>query len=100
MILKDIVNLLANRINQPHVIECYLRKVYAEGYKTGTKQSPWIRVKDALPNENANGMCEVKYVDGDFGEMAMRKVKYWIYPYIEHGYVTHWRPIVKQIEEL
>lgn len=51
MILQDIVSLLANRINQPHVIECYLRKVYAKGYETGTKQSPWIRVKERLPEE-------------------------------------------------
>lgn len=49
MILKDIISLLANRINQPHVIECYLRKVYAKGYEAGTKQSPWISVKDRLP---------------------------------------------------
>ena len=30
MKLKDIVSQLANRINQPHVIECYLRKVYTK----------------------------------------------------------------------
>ena len=64
MILKDIVSLLANRINQPHVIECYLRKVYAKGYKTGAewqyKQSLWISVKERLPEENENIiiMCE------------------------------------------
>lgn len=52
MILKDIVSLLANRINQPHVIECYLRKVYAKGYETGTKQSPWISVKERLPEKD------------------------------------------------
>lgn len=49
MILKDIISLLANRINQPHVIECYLRKVYTKGYEAGTKQSPWISVKNRLP---------------------------------------------------
>ncbi len=60
MILQDIVSLLANRINQPHVIECYLRKVYAKGYETGTKQSTWISVKERLPEENENIiiMCE------------------------------------------
>lgn len=56
MILKDIVSLLANRINQPHVIECYLRKVYAKGYETGaewqSKQSPWISVKERLPEKD------------------------------------------------
>ena len=49
MILKDIVSLLANRINQPRVIEGYLRKVYAKGYEDGTKQSPWIIAKYQLP---------------------------------------------------
>ncbi len=51
MILQDIVSLLANRINQPHVIECYLRKVYAKGYESGTKQYPWISVKQQLPKD-------------------------------------------------
>lgn len=50
MILKDIVSLLANRINQPCVIEYYLRKVYAKGYEAGTKQSPWISVEERLPD--------------------------------------------------
>lgn len=51
MILKDIVTLLANRINQPHVIERYLRKVYAKGYETGRKESSWISVEERLPEE-------------------------------------------------
>lgn len=51
MILKDIVSLLANRINQPRVIEGYLRKVYTKGYEAGTKQSPWISVEKRLPNK-------------------------------------------------
>lgn len=50
MILKDIISLLANRINQPRVIEYYLRKVYAKGYEAGTKQSPWISVEEWLPD--------------------------------------------------
>ena len=49
MKLKDIVSQLANRINQPHVIEVYLRQVYAKGFVEGTKQSPWISVKDRVP---------------------------------------------------
>lgn len=66
---------------------------FRAGAKWQANQSPWISVEDAVPNENANGICQVKYVDGSIVEIAMRKVKYWIYPYIEHGYVTHWRPI-------
>ena len=42
---------MANRINQPRVIEGYLRKVYAKGYEDGTKQSPWISVEERLPEK-------------------------------------------------
>lgn len=65
------------------------------GFKAGAewqaKQSPWISVEDAIPNELAKGMCQVKYVDGSIDEMAMREVNKWIYPYIKTGYVTHWK---------
>lgn len=61
--------------------------------KWQSKQSPWISVEDAIPNELAKGMCQVKYVDGSIDEMAMREVNKWIYPYIKTGYVTHWKPI-------
>lgn len=59
MILKDIVSLLANRINQPRVIEGYLRKVYTKGYEAGTKQSPWISVKERLPEPNKLVLCRM-----------------------------------------
>ena len=61
--------------------------------KWQSKQSPWISVEDAIPNKQAKGMCQVKYVDGSIDEMAMREVNKWIYPYIKTGYVTHWKPI-------
>ena len=96
MILKDIISLLANRINQPHVIECYLRKVYAKGYEAGTKQSPWISVKDRLPqtdndlyigldartNPPGCGVC-------DFNP----KTETWIDYDYNIIYPTHWMPI-------
>ena len=59
MILKDIVSLLANRINQPRVKEGYLRKVYTKGYEAGTKQSPWISVKERLPEPNKLVLCRM-----------------------------------------
>ena len=62
MILKDIVSLLANRINQPRVIEGYLRKVYAKGYEAGTKQSPWISVEERLPEEGQEVIVLYEYV--------------------------------------
>lgn len=66
---------------------------FIKGADWQSKQSPWISVEDAIPNELAKGMCQVKYVDGSIDEMAMREVNKWIYPYIKTGYVTHWRPI-------
>lgn len=66
---------------------------FIKGAEWQAKQSPWINVKDAIPNKQAKGMCQVKFVDGSIDEMAMREVNKWIYPYIKTGYVTHWKPI-------
>ena len=66
---------------------------FKAGAEWQAKQSPWISVEDAIPNKQAKGMCQVKYVDGSIDEMAMREVNKWIYPYIKTGYVTHWKPI-------
>ena len=72
MILKDIVSLLANRINQPRVIEGYLRKVYAKGYEAGTKQSPWISVEERLPNYKEKVLVLYEYE----GEMQIQELFY------------------------
>ena len=66
---------------------------FVAGAEWQSKQSLWISVEDAIPNKQAKGMCQVKYVDGSIDEMAMREVNKWIYPYIKTGYVTHWMPI-------
>lgn len=92
MILKDIVSLLANRINQPRVIECYLRKVYAKGYEVGTKQSPWISVKEKLPEtDDGQSLYEVIVATSD------RRFLVVINTEVEHLVgllgVTHWMPI-------
>lgn len=67
--------------------------MFRKGAEWQVKQSPWISVEDAIPNKQAKGMCQVKFVDGSIDEMAMREVNKWIYPYIKTGYVTHWTPI-------
>ena len=92
MILKDTVSLLANRINQPRVIECYLRKVYAKGYEVGTKQSPWISVKEKLPEtDDGQSLYEVIVATSD------RRFLVVINTEVEHLVgllgVTHWMPI-------
>ena len=70
---------------------------YYQGFIAGaewqSKQSAWISVADAIPKNDAKGTCIVKFVDGSIEEMAMREVNKWVYPYINTGYVTHWRPI-------
>lgn len=66
---------------------------FIKGAEWQAKQSPWISVEDAIPNKQAKGMCQVKFVDGSIDEMAMREVNKWISPYIKTGYVTHWKPI-------
>ena len=75
----------------------YQRQAMLNMFKKGadwqSKKSPWISVEDAIPNKQAKGMCQVKFVDGSIDEMAMRDVNKWIYPYIKTGYVTHWKPI-------
>ena len=81
--------------DNPYEEPCLTTLEYAfrDGVAWQSKQSPWISVEDAIPNEQAKGMCQVKYVDGSIDEMAMRKVNKWISPYIKTGYVTHWKPI-------
>lgn len=66
---------------------------FIKGAEWQAKQAPWISVEDAIPNKQAKGMCQVKYVDGSIDEMAIREVNKWIYPYIKTGYVTHWKLI-------
>ena len=51
MNFKSLVAQLANRINQPHVVETYMRKAFASGVEWQKKQSPWIRVEERLPDE-------------------------------------------------
>nr|CAJ1852929.1 hypothetical protein AUSP0033_00051 [uncultured phage] len=100
MKLKDIINQLANRINQPYVIEVYLRQVYAKGFVDGTKKSPWISVKERLPEEGDPVLIRLK--DGvvrlacyDIEEDS--NIYFWndnySYETIRAWDVTHWMPI-------
>lgn len=97
MILKDIVALLANRINQPHVIECYLRKVYAKGYDKGRKKSPWISVEERLPDPDKEVLLYVKnsilhYVVGWLRINKGYNKSMWALSngWVEDKDITHW----------
>ena len=37
--------------------------MFRKGVEWQAKQSPWISVEDAIPNKQAKGMCQVKFVD-------------------------------------
>jgi type IV secretory pathway VirB6-like protein len=56
MNFKSLVAQLANRINQPHVVETYMRKVFASGVEWQKKQSPWISVEEQLPQVGTLGL--------------------------------------------
>lgn len=96
MKLKDIASQLANRINQPHVIEVFLRQVYAKGFVDGTKRPPWISVKERLPYNQ-----DIVLVRGEYGGKSTAYyhgnnsgfITYGEEAYKVFGEVTHWMPI-------
>jgi len=68
MILKYIVSLLANMINQPHVIDVYLRKVYNVGLENGYKKctdkyNRWIQISEEKPKYYDSAL--VKFENGE-----------------------------------
>lgn len=92
MILKDIVSLLANRINQPRVIEGYLRKVYAKGYEAGTKQSPWISVKERLPEEGKEVIVLYEHVSTLMVQTSFYYKQYEVWRFGDSKIIA-WMPI-------
>lgn len=92
MILKDIVSLLANRINQPRVIEGYLRKVYAKGYEAGAKQSPWISVKERLPEEGKEVIVLYEYVSTLMVQTSFYYKQYEVWRFGDSKIIA-WMPI-------
>ncbi|WP_349847212.1 DUF551 domain-containing protein [Bacteroides cellulosilyticus] len=103
MKLKDIVSQLANRINQPHVIEVYLRQIYAKGLVEGTKQSPWISVEEQLPEENTGVFFTVEWKDSHkgyftglyYGNGQWESDHRIFLPDSPLARITHWMPIPK-----
>lgn len=74
-----------------------MRCEFCAGAEWQSNHTPWINVEDALPKATAEGLAKVKYVDGSEGEIVMRHIRNWIYPYIQTGYVTHWKPTPSRI---
>lgn len=102
---------LANRINQPHVIETYMRKVFASGVEWQKKQSPWISVKDRVPipdieviDGNEYGSIDVLgAIQNSYGDYDYYICRYWGYNKEyrwENGIVPdYWMSIPKFNEE-
>ena len=87
MNFKSLVAQLANRINQPHVVE-----VFASGVEWQKKQSPWISVKEQLPETNdGQSLYEVVVVTSDRRFLVVVNIE------VEHLVrllgVTHWMNI-------
>lgn len=104
MKLKDIVSQLANRINQPHVIEVYLRQIYAKGFVEGTKQKkPWISVEEQLSEENTGVFFTVEWKDSHkgyftglyYGNGQWESDHRIFLPNSPLARITHWMPIPK-----
>ena len=92
MNFKSLVAQLANRINQPHVVETYMRKVFASGVEWQKEQSPWISVKEQLPETNdGQSLYEVVVVTSDRRFLVVVNIE------VEHLVrllgVTHWMNI-------
>lgn len=92
MNFKSLATQLANRINQPHVVETYMRKVFAFGVEWQKKQSPWISVKEQLPETNdGQSLYEVVVVTSDRRFLVVVNIE------VEHLVrllgVTHWMNI-------
>ena len=65
---KAMVAQLANRINQPHVIDLYMRQVFEAGKQHAYNHPAWRMCKDGLPDRGGwynvvqidiYGLCEV-----------------------------------------
>lgn len=103
MNFKSLVAQLANRINQPHVIEIYMRKVFASGVEWQKKQSPWISVKERLPEVDTGVFFTVEckdlhkgyFVGVYYGNGHWESEHRIFLPDSSLGYITHWMPIPK-----
>ena len=103
MNFKSLVAQLANRINQPYVVETYMRTVFASGVEWQKKQSPWINVKERLPEVETSVFFTVEWKDlhkgyfvGVYYGSGRWESEHRIFlPDSSMGCITHWMPIPK-----
>ena len=58
MKLPEIVKLLANRINQPHVIETYLKKIEVGAYNKGVEDTKKANEVNQEQPTTINDICQ------------------------------------------
>ena len=103
MNFKSLVAQLATRINQPYVVETYMRTVFASGVEWQKKQSPWINVKERLPEVETSVFFTVEWKDlhkgyfvGVYYGSGHWESEHRIFlPDSSMGCITHWMPIPK-----
>lgn len=61
---------------------------FASGVKFAQQ---WISVEDELPKDRK--LCIVKDCNNEYRIMIGEHIINWTYPFIEKGYITHWRKI-------
>ncbi len=103
MKLPEIVSLLANRINQPHIIEHYLKKVIE-----GASKDDWISIKDKLPKKGEKVFGYRPYAK-DFGDEEFTVLEYEDSVSIDHKgnthgferihFISHWKPLLKPLKQ-
>lgn len=73
MKMDDIVKLLANKINQPHVIETYLKKIAKGAYEQGKKDM--IEELKIIDLASIRQLFEPVELDADFTEALNKYCK-------------------------
>ena len=101
MKFDDLVSQLANRINQPHVIETYLRKVWDAAKKDSEENDNWVSVKDKLPKFDGEYLCTVHEIEDCKAEYyRVRIVNFsfgmFVLSFDNKKEVTHWRTLPKR----
>jgi hypothetical protein len=83
---KDYI--LGNRQGCPSTSESEDTDIFISGVNFAQQ---WIPVDEELPIDRK--LCIVKDCNNEYSIMIGEHIINWTYPFIEKGYITHWRKI-------
>ena len=90
--MKTIEEEIKQMIEEYMLSGSHMERCAIISFKKGVEFSQkWISVEDELPRDR--NLYITKNSDNDYRVMVGEKIKNWTYPYIQNGYITHWRPI-------